>query len=141
MQQLSAPVHAQIFGKAPAPPLTELVELSKNHLARHELWGKTVDTSPPVVFDLPKLQGETLDEHFHRLGMDAAEPYLSLAKDYARAILPDRPRRWVRRSGWTKYYPDGRTETVDAPHESVLTFDTEVMWKESPFAVMACAPE
>ncbi|KAI9887248.1 MAG: DNA-directed DNA polymerase gamma mip1 [Watsoniomyces obsoletus] len=139
VQQLSAPVHAQIFGKTPIPPPKELVELSKNHLARHELWGKTVDTSPPVIFDLPKLQGQTLDEHFHRLGMDAAEPYLTLAKDYARTILPDPPRKWVRQSGWTKYYPDGRTEAVDAPQESVLTFDTEVMWKESPFAVMATA--
>ena len=45
----------------------------------------------------------------------------------------------MRRSGWTKYYPDGRTEAVDAPNETMLVFDTEVMWKESPFAVMACA--
>ena len=28
---------------------------------------------------------------------------------------------------------------VEAPQESMLTFDTEVMWKESSFAVMACA--
>ena len=53
--------------------------------------------------------------------------------------MPEKPRHWVRRSGWTKYYADGRTEAVDAPQESLLTFDTEVMWKESPFAVMACA--
>jgi DNA polymerase gamma 1 len=45
----------------------------------------------------------------------------------------------VRKSGWTKYYPDGRTEAVDAPDANMLCFDTEVMWKEHPFAVMACA--
>ena len=28
---------------------------------------------------------------------------------------------------------------MDAPHEEMLCFDTEVMWKESSFAVMACA--
>ena len=28
---------------------------------------------------------------------------------------------------------------MDAPNEDMLTFDTEVMWKESSFAVMACA--
>lgn len=28
---------------------------------------------------------------------------------------------------------------MDAPQEEMLTFDTEVMWKESSFAVMACA--
>ena len=139
MQQLSSPVHAQVFGKTLAAPSQELVELSKNHLTRHELWGKSVDPSPPIQFDVPKLQGETLDEHFHRLGLDASEPYLSLAKDYAQAVLPDPPRRWLRQSGWTKYFPDGRTQAVNAPCESVLTFDTEVLWKESPFAVMACA--
>ena len=139
VQQLSQHVHSQIFkGPATAPP-PELVQLSKDHLTRHGLWGKKQDNSPPIAFDLPPLQGQTLDEHFHRLGMDAAEPYLTHAKDYARVNAPQQPRKWVRRSGWTKYYSDGRTEAVEAPQESVLTFDTEVMYKESSFAVMACA--
>ena len=30
-------------------------------------------------------------------------------------------------------------EAIDMPQEKMLTFDTEVMWKESSFAVMACA--
>ena len=71
--------------------------------------------------------------------MDAAEPYLSKAKQFSRSNGPPKPRKWVRRSGWTKYYPNGRTEAVDAPQEDMLCFDTEVMWKESSFAVMACA--
>lgn len=139
VQQLSSHVHRQIFKQQPTPTPTELVNLSKDHLSRHGLWGKNTDHSPPISFDLPALQGQTLDEHFHRLGMDAAEPYLSQAKLYARANPPPQPRRWVRRSGWTKYYSDGRTEEVNAPDDIMLTFDTEVMWKESPFAVMACA--
>ncbi|KAG8530381.1 DNA-directed DNA polymerase gamma mip1 [Bacidia gigantensis] len=49
------------------------------------------------------------------------------------------PRRWNKQSGWTKYYEDGTFEAVDAPNEEMLTFDTEVMWRESSFAVMACA--
>lgn len=139
VQQLSSHVHAQIFANRSTFPPKELVELSKDHLLRHGLWGKNVDNSAPIAFDLPQLQGGTLDEHFHRLGMDAAEPYLTDARGYARANLPDKPRHWVHKSGWTKYHPDGRTEAVEAPQESLLTFDTEVMWKESPFAVMACA--
>ena len=117
----------------------ELVELSTDHLARHDLWGRNQDRSDPIIFDLPDLQGESLDEHFYRLGMDAAEPYLSQAKGFAKVNTPPKPRKWVRRSGWTKYYTDGRTEEVDTPRESMLTFDTEVLWKESSFAVMACA--
>lgn len=92
-----------------------------------------------MSFDLPELQGTTLDEHFYKLGMDAAEPFLSLAKKLAWANPPPKPRRWIRRSGWTKYNSDGTTEAIDAPDEEMLTFDTEVMWKETSFACMACA--
>jgi DNA polymerase gamma 1 len=139
VQQLSSHVQAQIFPGASTSPPPQLVALSKDHLTRHDLLGKNTDLTPPVGFDLPELQGSTLDEHFYKLGMDAAEPYLSLAKRYAWANSPPKPRKWVRRSGWTKYHSDGTTEAVDAPNESMLTFDTEVMYKETSFACMACA--
>lgn len=71
--------------------------------------------------------------------MDAAEPYLTQAKKYARASLPPRPRKWAKQSGWVKYHVDGSSEPVDAPNEEMLCFDTEVLYKESCFAVMACA--
>ncbi|KAF7506861.1 DNA-directed DNA polymerase gamma mip1 [Endocarpon pusillum] len=139
VQQLSSYVHPQIFnGRSSAPP-SSLVELSKDHLTRHDLYGRNQDDSGPIAFDLPCIQGQTLDEHFHKLGMDASEPYLQHAKQFVTTNLPPRPRRWVRRSGWTKYNSDGSTEEVDAPQENMLSFDTEVMWKESSFAVMACA--
>lgn len=139
VQQLSSHVHAQVFpGKSTSPP-PELVALSQDHLTRHDLLGKNQDSTPPVGFDLPELQGATLDEHFYKLGMDAAEPYLSMAKKLAWANPPPKPRKWVRQSGWTKYNSDGTTEAVAAPDESMLTFDTEVMWKETSFACMACA--
>ncbi|KAG7116852.1 DNA polymerase gamma like protein [Verticillium longisporum] len=139
VQQLSSHVYSQIFPDGNTPPPKHLIEMSKDHLRRHELLGKNTDNSDPIAFDLPSLQGRTLDEHFHKLGLDAAEPYLSYAKDFSRFSSPPKPRKWVRRSGWTKYYPDGRTEVVDAPDDAMLCFDTEVLWKESSFAVMACA--
>ena len=71
--------------------------------------------------------------------MDASEPYYSQALEYARIDVPRTPRKWVKQSGWTKYHEDGTCEAVEAPQEEMLTFDTEVMWKESSFAVMACA--
>ncbi|KAJ9155050.1 DNA polymerase gamma-like protein [Pleurostoma richardsiae] len=139
VQQLSSHIYDQIFPRGGTPPPQELVELSKDHLRRHDLLGKNNDNAEPVAFDLPPLQGQTLDEHFYKLGADASEPFLEYAKQFSRANTPPRPRKWVRRSGWTKYTPDGRSEPVDAPDENMLCFDTEVMWKESPFAVMACA--
>lgn len=103
------------------------------------MWGKNQEHTPPIAFDLPKLHGSTLDEHFYKLGKDASEPYYTQALDYARADLPRPPRQWIKKSGWTKYNEDGTQEAVEAPQEEMLTFDTEVMWKESSFAVMACA--
>ncbi|AEO68907.1 6b24ffb5-f1ef-44ac-b9ce-b267213b625d [Thermothielavioides terrestris] len=140
VQQLSTRIYEQLFPRGnTSPPSPELIELARDHLRRHDLLGKNTDTTPPIAFDLPPLAGESLDEHFYKLGVDAAEPFLTHAKQLAKSTLPPKPRSWLRRSGWTKYYPDGRTEQVDAPEGNMLAFDTEVMWKESPFAVMACA--
>lgn len=139
VQHLSSHIHSQVFPGASTQPPPELVALSQDHLSRHDLLGKNQDQTPPVGFDLPELQGTSLDEHFYKLGMDTAEPYLSMAKKLAWANPPPKPTKWVRRSGWTKYNSDGTTEAVDAPDEAMLTFDTEVMWKETSFACMACA--
>ncbi|KAK6067674.1 DNA polymerase gamma [Seiridium cupressi] len=139
VQHLSAHVYDQVIRTASTPVPKELVELSKDHLRRHDLLGRNTDNNPPIAFDVPPIQGQTLDEHFHKLGVDCAEPFLSHAKQFARVNAPPRPRKWVRRSGWTKYYADGRSEAVEAPDDKLLCFDTEVMWKESSFAVMACA--
>ncbi|EED22115.1 DNA polymerase gamma [Talaromyces stipitatus ATCC 10500] len=139
VQQLSDYVHSQIFLNKPNPPDEKLVALSKDHLSRHDLLGKSQEAAKPIAFDFPPLVGQTLDEHFHKLAMDASEPYLSIAKSYSTINVPQMPRKWARRCGWTKYNSDGSWEAVDAPDESALTFDTEVLYKESPFAVMACA--
>jgi DNA polymerase gamma 1 len=132
-------MHPQVFLDRATKPSPELVSLSKDHLARHDLLGKNQDNSNPVAFDMPIVHGQSLDEHFHKLGLDAAEPYLEYGKAFVHANLPQRPRKWIRRSGWTKYNSDGTIEEIDAPQEQMLSFDVEVIYKESPFAVMACA--
>lgn len=139
VQQVSNVIFSQLFpGLEPTPPQS-LVELSQAHLKRHHLLGKTQEKAPPIAFRLPPLQGYTLDEHFSKLGKECAEPWLTFAQESCRSVLPRAPRRWAQRSGWTRYNEDGTWEPVDAPCESTLTFDTEVMWRESTFAVMACA--
>ncbi|KAL8664652.1 MAG: hypothetical protein Q9202_002922 [Teloschistes flavicans] len=139
VQQLSSHVHPQIFHGPPTIPPQHLIDLSKQHLQSHQLLGKNQEHANPIAFDLPTLHGTTLDEHFYKLGRDASEPWFSQAHEYARIDLPRPPRKWAKRSGWTKYNQDGTNEAVEAPHEQMLTFDTEVMWRESPYAVMACA--
>ena len=88
-----------------------------------------------------------MDQHFHKLGMNCAEPYLSLATSFAQANIPPKPERWLCESGWTRYcktkHDDGTVQIVGekivVPDEEMLCFDVEVMWKQSPFPVMACA--
>ncbi|KAF9891773.1 DNA-directed DNA polymerase gamma mip1 [Aspergillus nanangensis] len=139
VQQLSDYVYPQVFPVKATPPDPILVKLSQEHLSRHDLLGKSQEAADPVAFDMPPLHGQTLDEHFFKLGMDSSEPYLTYAKSYATTNAPNMPRQWAKRSGWTKYNSDGSWEPVDAPNEEMITFDTEVMWKEHSFAVMACA--
>lgn len=145
VQHISSHIFKQIFPNGEKPPPKELVELSEDHLRRHDLFGKNTDNNPPIAFEVPPIHGQTLDEHFHKLGLDSAEPFLSYAKQFAKDNVHPRPKKWVQRSGWTKYYPVdpteevGLTEEVEAPDDNMLCFDVEVMWKESPFAVMACA--
>ncbi|CCX11547.1 Similar to DNA polymerase gamma, mitochondrial; acc. no. Q9Y767 [Pyronema omphalodes CBS 100304] len=139
VQQLPAYVRNQLFKSDPPKADEELLKLAERHLAQHELLGKISDKSPPIAFDLPPLRGQTLDEHFNRLGQEAADPYLSIATKFAAATLPDRPHEWIRRPGWTKYVHGEDPVEVEYPDEEMLVFDVEVLYKESPFAIMACA--
>lgn len=139
VQQVSSHIHSQLFPSSTTPCDPELVELSKTHLAQHDLLGKTTDNTQAVGFDLPALQGTSMDEHFYRLGMDSAEPYLNLAKKFAWASPPEKPRKWMARSGWTKYFADGSWQAIGAPDAEILSFDTEVMWRETSYPAMACA--
>lgn len=50
VQQLSSHVYSQIFPPNPSPAPPELVELSRDHLRRHDLLGKNNDNTPPISF-------------------------------------------------------------------------------------------
>lgn len=144
VQQLSHKVHSKVFFREPTPPPAEIVELSISHLKRHGLYGKNPDQNPPISFDVPPLRGttKTLDEHFYQLGLISSDPYLKCAKKFADINLPPPPppgTKWKPQSGWTKYGLDGTVTRVEHPTDEMLVFDVEVLYKHSPFAVIACA--
>ncbi|KAF9560188.1 gamma DNA-directed DNA polymerase [Agrocybe pediades] len=114
----------------------------------HDLDPSQSSVLPDIGFQLPHLQGSNISEHFHRIGVQTAEPWLSLAKSFASQELPPKPDHWHIQSGWTKYYylEDGSSygEHVNAPihdgkPEQMLTFDVETMPKHHPYPIMACA--
>ena len=64
-----------------------------------------------------------------------------MAKRLADTELPDIPESWVLdRPGWTRYGRDGSVSAVeDLGDEQLVTFDVEVLYKISPYPVMATA--
>ncbi|KAL4260000.1 DNA-directed DNA polymerase [Pleurotus pulmonarius] len=145
VQLLSRKLHEQVFKNISFPPPPEsFVNIAKEHITSHGLDPTQGSVLPDVGFDLPALQGPSLLHHFHNIGSDMAQPWLSLAKDFADATLPPLPEQWDIQAGWTKYHylPDGSSysEHVEYPaHETMLAFDVETLPNEHPYAIMACA--
>ena len=137
---LSRTLHSQIFRESASPPPDTFVKIAQDHLLTHELNISKASALPDVAIDLPPLQGDNIDEHFHRIGTACAEPTLSMAKSLASKDLPSPPDTWTHEPGWTKYYPDGSFEAVEnLGEEDLITFDVETMPNQSHYAVMACA--
>ncbi|RVD88516.1 uncharacterized protein DFL_002698 [Arthrobotrys flagrans] len=143
VQHISDQLHQQIFGAHRPKPVDErLVDLAKKHLDIHDLLGKQSAPTKPIGFVMPKLVGESLDEHFYKLGSYTGDPWLGYAKEFAQKSIPLLPPKWnVKTSGWTKYGPDGKVIATKCqpPEDEMLAFDVEVLYKISPYAVMACA--
>ncbi|KAK7204264.1 DNA polymerase family A-domain-containing protein [Myxozyma melibiosi] len=140
IQLLSKSLHKQLFPKGASEPTIELVNLARGHLKAHSLLGKQTEKQQPINLDLPPLAGTSLDEHFYRLGTHVGEPYLTMAKDFANIeTIPEMPSEWVENAGWTRYVAGEKPTQVSYPEDDCLVFDTEVLYKQSPFAVMATA--
>ena len=142
VQMLSSSLHSQLFPGQPLPkPPQALLDISKRHLKDNDLFPEGAAVLPEISFNLPSLRGNNIRDHFHTLGQYTAEPYASMAREFAATKLPAKPDRWeMGRPGWTKYYSDGRMEAVDdLGDETLVSFDVEVLYKLSRFPVMATA--
>ncbi|KAL2914266.1 hypothetical protein HK105_206212 [Polyrhizophydium stewartii] len=155
---LSADLHRQLFGNlndaapgrstslsgGPDARNKEATKLAELHLSRHELLGKNTRPLPEVEFTLPALAGpwkpSTIEDHFHTIACEQAEPFFSEASYFARCKLPPMPTAWTRAPGWTRYNRDGSVASVaHPPHNEPLVFDVEVMYKITQFPAMAIA--
>ncbi|EGO04129.1 hypothetical protein SERLA73DRAFT_102478 [Serpula lacrymans var. lacrymans S7.3] len=149
VQLLSRELHSQVFRNVSFPnPKSSYVRIALEHLETHGLDPSQGSILPDTGFTLPPMQGRNIDEHFHRIGSNSAQPWLSLAKGFSQGLLPPKPDQWDIQSGWTKYHflPDGSSysEHVEYPEhdgqaEQMLVFDVETMPPYHPYAVMACA--
>ncbi|TIA90529.1 hypothetical protein E3P99_01484 [Wallemia hederae] len=142
VQLLTPSLRRQIYPQDLDKPHPSYINIALEHLEKHNLAGGKGSTLPETSFTLPPLQGPDLDHHFWRIGSDAAEPYLSLSKEFARAKLPAMPEFWVTDTpGWTVYDADGSYTCVEQgpSTESMIVFDVETLPHLSQHAVMAVA--
>ncbi|KAI8147388.1 DNA polymerase family A-domain-containing protein [Fennellomyces sp. T-0311] len=141
IQLLSKELQQQVFGNTKPRPYDDddvfRERLSKLHLLSHRL-PATATVQEPINLKLPKLCGNSIEEHFIRIGLEQCGDTLEKAERFAQAELPDMPKTWSEKSGWTRYQGD-KPEAVDYPMEELLTFDVEVLVKTSNFPVMAVA--
>ncbi|GAA5960009.1 hypothetical protein JCM3765_006134 [Sporobolomyces pararoseus] len=131
---------------APPPPTPQAIKISRSHLEQHGLLSssKPKKLEPAIDFKLPQLQGPTISHHFHALGQQVAEPYLSLAKSFASLNIPPQPEaeRWELLRGWTHYSNDGSWESVEYPAEEdqTMVFDVETLpYQGGVWPIMAVA--
>jgi DNA polymerase gamma 1 len=70
-----------------------------DHLEMHGLDPKSGSVLPNTALTLPPLQGHTIDQHFHRIGVRAAQPWSGLAIGLTEAKLPPPPDHWEIQAG------------------------------------------
>lgn len=115
---------------------------------------------PDISFQLPKLQGINIQEHFRNIAEEQSQDYMEYLKDLAGSKLPSTPKSWnyhegeikitchivffstwfqSNLSGWTKYNSDGTSEIVNYPDDRALVFDVEVCMNEGSYPTLATA--
>ena len=106
---------------------------------------KNPETIYNIDFELPKLQGENLDENFKSISQDQSKVYFDLLSTLVKNDLPPLPPKevWVKRSGWTKYvYKNDNTiqaSEIDCPDSDAYVFDCEVLAQHTKMPIMAIA--
>lgn len=140
IQHLSDDLHKQLFPHKQLPgPTKALTKAALKYLDDNELLGKPCSVNPPINFKLPPLQGNTINEHFHNLGLQSGADYGEMIDRLLKIGFSPlaKPGTWVFKSGWTRYAPNEEPKSVPYPLEDELVYDCEVMYKMSPYAVMA----
>ncbi|XP_043934146.1 DNA polymerase subunit gamma-1 [Protopterus annectens] len=138
VQMLSKNLHSQIFQNVDVQYLKEDIQRSIEHLKTHDLWGKETTIIPDVELHLPKMYGSNIDEHFRLLAQKQSFPYLDVANELLKCKLPQMPKEWLYKAGWTKYGADDKYH-VDFPDERALVFDVEVCMSEGTCPTLAVA--
>lgn len=140
IQMLSDTLHKQIFNcESKLDASTENIKLIQTHLQKHGLNDKTTQLLPDIDLKLPKLHGQTIEDHFIAIANDQIREYVLLIEDLVQPSLPQIPKEWQFQRGWTMYSEDGSFTSVDFPEERGLVFDVETLMGEGHYPTIATA--
>lgn len=137
IQMLSKNLYDQLFKKNTEKKSVNLDAINK-HLKTHGLHNKSSDVLDVVQLNIPKLQGENIDEHFKNIALQISRPYFDIAEKLSSFDLPELPKTWQFKAGWTKYTSSG-WEKVEYPDEDGLVVDVEVSVTHGNIPVIATA--
>ncbi|XP_029170109.1 DNA polymerase subunit gamma-1, mitochondrial [Nylanderia fulva] len=140
MQMLPKLLHEQLFGKDNKQerlPEEEINSIKKN-LSTYGINVEDATRLSDVNLKLPILEGKDIEEHFYNIGRAQVKPYLKIINEIIKDI-PEMPKQWLFKEGWTRYTADGRVESVDYPLEDGVVFDIEVCMKQGPLPTLATA--
>lgn len=134
IQMLSANLYDQLFNE---PRLVDdnILRMALNELSKFDL-PSTLHKVPDVELQLPPIEGNIID-HFYKIGKIQSEPYSILMDEFLKHNLPEIPKEWVFREGWTRYGEE--IEPCDYPKEKVMIFDVEVCCREGDLPTLATA--
>lgn len=139
IQTVAEEMRQQLYPNTKHEPSYEDVDKAIRELKSHDMFIKGEVRKEPV-FQLPRLQGADLHEHFNNLALQQLSPYLSEIQAFAKLMSPPpMPTTWAEDGGWTKYLPDGQTKQVPYPEENIFVFDTEWIVRMGGYPYMAVA--
>lgn len=145
IQMLSKGLYEQIFkysnkeDSSSEASIKDSIKLSKAHLKKQKLWGKTNSVQKNVELPLPELYGESLNEHFQIIAEEQCSPYKKLLHLLTHSTPPPVPIQFVFEQGWTKYFSDGSHSSVEAPDCQAFVFDVEVCVQRGSHPTLATA--
>ncbi len=146
IQMISEKLHKQIFRVNPDQVLKTdkgVLQDIRKHFGGQKML-KEIDNVSQIIpfevnFQLPKLEGRNVEEHFQTIASKYTGEYKQCADILATNELPAFPTTWQYKAGWTKYLPDGSSHQVAFPDDQALVFDVEVLMKEGEYPTMATA--
>ncbi|XP_048734786.1 DNA polymerase subunit gamma-1-like [Ostrea edulis] len=142
IQLLPENLHKQVFPNTDCTERETVTELKdiKENLAKHGLWGKETTVLNDVNLNLPELQGKSVTEHFYNIANEQINGYIQLTKLLMAGPIPQKPKKWSQKAGWTRYdAKTGKPTAVECPGEDIFVFDVEILVKEGHYPTLATA--